>query len=99
MTCRQAAETSMIEYRLRAEGYQQQQRLEWEKARWQMFIAMQMHPYLKQKPRTPKDWIPFAWEQEEQRKEIDPSVYRMTEAEKEKLAEIFGRMKSKKDNG
>jgi hypothetical protein len=98
MTCREAAETSMTEYRLRVEGYQQRQRQEWEKARWQMFLAMQMHPYIKKKPSTPQDWIPFEWEKK-QRKEVDPSVYRMTEADKEKLAEIFGRKNKEKGNG
>lgn len=36
----------------------------WERARWQMFLVMQMHPNLKahNKPKTPTEWVRFPWE-------------------------------------
>lgn len=92
MTCEQAGYTTMKEYRLRLEGYHNEQRNEWERARWQMFLVMQMHPHIKQgqKPNTPQQWIPFPWEKEEH-KEIDPSACKLTDEQKEKLSKIFGK--------
>lgn len=90
MNAREAAETSMGEYRLRLEGYNQQQRLEWERSRWQVFLLMQMHPNIKQhnKPKTPSEWIRFEWEKEEQFAPNQP--HKITDTDREKLAEIFG---------
>lgn len=49
---------------MRGKAHQRREQAEWERARWQMFIAMQMHPYMKPhaKKKTPQAWIPFAWE-------------------------------------
>ena len=76
------------------------QRDEWERARWQMFLAMQMHPYIKQhqKAKTPQEWIAFAWERSEQRSS-DPSQFIMSKEERKAAIAMFERMKEKKNNG
>jgi hypothetical protein len=88
----------MSEYLMRCEGYQQRRRDEWERARWQMFLAMQMHPYIKQhnKAKTPQEWIEFAWEKAE-KKDKDVSQFLMTEEEKKSVMAQFEKMR--KDNG
>jgi hypothetical protein len=96
MTCEQAGRTSMTEYLLRFKGWQQEQRIEWERARWQMFLLMQMHPYIKQhnKAKTPKDWIPFEWEKtKKDRKPNAPIKCKITKKEKQRLMDIFSKMK------
>ena len=89
----------MAEYRMRYEGYQQRQREEWELARWQMFLAMQMHPYIKQqnKAKTPQAWIPFEWEKEKTPKK-DARDILMTAEERQAVIEQFRKMREK-DNG
>ena len=99
MTCEQAGYTSMAEYAMRYEGYQQRRREEWELARWQMFLAMQMHPYIKQqnKAKTPQEWIEFAWEKA-QKPTRDARDILMTAEERQAVIEQFRKMREK-DNG
>lgn len=96
MTCEQAGYTSMREFHLRIEGYQQRQRDEWDLARWQMFLAMQMHPYIKKenKAKTPQEWIEFAWERK-QEEEKDLRKYILTDEQKGKMLEKFDKLKNK----
>lgn len=58
---------SLREYNIRGKGLYEKKKEEWDVARWQMFLAMQMHPYIKshQKPKTPQSWIQFAWEKDQ----------------------------------
>lgn len=96
MTCEQAGRTSMAEYKLRLEGWHKKERIEWERARWQIFLLMQMHPNIKQhnKAKTPKEWIPFAWEiEKKERNPKAPVRCRLTKREKQKLMEIVSAMK------
>lgn len=64
LTREQAGWVSMREYILRRKGENEKERVLWERARWQMFLIMQMHPNIKEhnKPRTPEAWIRFPWE-------------------------------------
>lgn len=75
---------------MRVEGKAEEDRQKWEVARWQMFIAMQMHPYMKKgnKPSSPQRWIPFPWEKEMER-EIPKGSYKVTDSEKEKFKELI----------
>ena len=54
------------EYNLRRKGKDEREKVLWERARWQMFLTMQMHPNIKphKKPKTPQAWIRFPWEKE-----------------------------------
>lgn len=61
MTERQAAMTSVREFQLRVNGYKEKQQLEWERARWSAFSIFS--PFVKNGPRTPKQWMRFPWEQ------------------------------------
>lgn len=54
----------MREYRLLREAEERKERKAWVLARWQMFLALQMNPYVKRKPSTPALWAPFPWERE-----------------------------------
>lgn len=88
MTQEQAGWTSYTEYRQRIEGKEQEERMQWERARWQMFLLMQMHPNIKkhQKPATPQSWIRFPWEKQM----ITPDEVRpVTERMQKKLTELL----------
>lgn len=61
MTERQAAMTSVREYLLRLKAYREKQQMEWERCRWHAFSIIS--PFLKKGPKTPKQWVRFAWEQ------------------------------------
>ena len=61
MTERQAAMTSVREFQQRVNGYKEKQQLEWERARWTAFSIFS--PFVKNGPRTPKQWMRFPWEQ------------------------------------
>lgn len=52
------------EYILRRKGEDEKEKTLWERARWQMFLVMQMHPNIKahNKPKTPTEWVRFPWE-------------------------------------
>lgn len=82
----------MDEYRLRAEGKAEEERHEWERARWQMYMVVQMHPYLKQKPKTPQEWVKFPWEIEKPQEGIN---WQTSEEEAQRVREIFKHYKEK----
>lgn len=65
----------------------------WEIARWQMFTAMQMHPYMKaqNKPKKVEDWVRFPWEKEQTHE--PPTQVRVTEGEVNELERIFKELK------
>lgn len=92
MSAEQAGWTSQREFELRLKGWQERERREWERARWQMFLLMRMHPNIKdhKKPKSPQEWIPFDWERK--RKEVKasaPKRCKVTRKEINKLKEIF----------
>ena len=87
MTREAAAWCSFEEYKMRVEGMQQAERQEWERARWQVFMMMRMHPYMKQKPSTPQDFVRFPWEYEQ--KNVIPQDIHTSEDEVSRLKEIF----------
>lgn len=98
MTEEQAGRTSYREFLLRAEGHRDAERREWERARWQMFLLMQMHPNIKKhnKPKTPQEWIPFEWEKRREIRADAPRKCKVTDKEKEMLKEIFSATKKGK---
>ena len=64
-----------------------------------MFLAMQMHPYIKQhnKAKTPQEWIEFEWEKATKQKK-DMSQFLMTAEERKAVIERFQKIREK-DNG
>lgn len=52
------------EFNLRRKGEDEREKIAWERARWQMYLVMQMHPNIKphNKPKTPTEWVRFPWE-------------------------------------
>ena len=79
---------------MRRDGKIQEERIEWERARWMKFIDLQLNPNIKrgQKPSNPQKWIPFAWEKQE-RKIKPPRNLHTTQRETEILQGIFDRLK------
>jgi hypothetical protein len=67
MTEEQAGWVTLREFRTRQKAQERREQEEWERARWQMFLVMQMHPHIKkgQKPHTAQAWIRFPWEKAE----------------------------------
>lgn len=99
MTQREAALTGMLEYHQRHEGYVARERAEWERTRWQVFVMMQMHPYIKdhQKAKTPQTWIPFPWEKLEER-EVKPEDIRITASQRSTLDKMLRDFIDKRSN-
>ena len=62
MTAEQAGFTTVRELNLKAKARREAEQSRWELARWQMFLALQMQPFVKNKPKDIKAWIPFPWE-------------------------------------
>lgn len=62
MTQKQAALTGMTEYQQRREGWEKGRQEQWELTRWLAWHHYSLSPFLKQKPRTPKDIVTFPWE-------------------------------------
>ena len=91
MTEEQAGWTSYREFDLRLKGWNEKERREWERARWQMFLLMQMHPNIKQnsKPKSPQDWIPFQWERKQEKRIAAPKRCRISKKEMNRLKTIF----------
>lgn len=60
-----------------------------------MFLAMQMHPYMKphQKKRTPQAWIQFPWEQAAATTKEDREVSAEESAQLRNLVEDYKRRK------
>lgn len=100
MTEEEAGWTSYREFELRLKGYREAERSKWEVARWQMFLAMQMHPNIKkgQKPSNPQAWIPFPWEKQ-QNEPQGATIEPLTQIEITALAEIFNIDREKFSNG
>lgn len=92
MTAQQAGWCSMDEYKLRAEGKAEEERHEWERARWQVYMMAQMHPYMKQKPKSPQEFVRFPWEIEEQGK---VTVWQDSEEQTERLHDIIRNYRSR----
>ena len=67
MSREQAGWCDYEQYRMLFDDEERRAREEWERARWMMYLMMQMHPYIKahQKPGSPQAWIPFPWERKE----------------------------------
>ena len=57
----------LLEDQLKLAAQREAERSKWELARWQMFLALQMQPFIKQhsKPKTVQAWIRFPWERPE----------------------------------
>ena len=88
----EAGWVSMRQYILLREAAEQDERRKWERARWQMFLALQMNPYVKQKPSTPALWVPFAWEKDAEAaraQDGDWQVSRNEQLELDRLLEDF----------
>lgn len=64
MTAEQAGFTTIREFNHKVKARQEEQQSRWELARWQMFLALQMQPFIKShsKPKDAKAWITFPWE-------------------------------------
>lgn len=57
-----------------------------------MFLALQMNPYVKQKPSTPALWVSFAWEKDAEAaraQEGDWQVSRNEQLELDRMLEDF----------
>lgn len=76
MTTEQAGHTTVREFNLRHKARTEAERSKWELARWQMFLALQMQPFVKQhsKPKNVQAWIRFPWEQQKEVKKEDIKV-------------------------
>lgn len=87
-TLKEAALTSLEEYKLLADGYNSREQEEWERVRWRVFMEWSISPNLKRRPRKPQDVIRFPWEKEKTTdvKEVEP----LTENEIQQLSKIFG---------
>ncbi len=82
----------MREYRLLRDAAEEDERRRWERARWQMFLALQMNPYVKRKPSSPALWAPFPWEREaeaERAREADWSIGDAEQAELDRIMDEF----------
>lgn len=64
----EAGWVTLREFLARYKAAERKAQEEWERARWQMFLTMQMHPNIKphKKAKSPTDWIRFPWEKEEE---------------------------------
>lgn len=98
MTEEQAGFTTAREFNLKVKARQEEQQSRWELARWQMFLALQMQPFIKShsKPKDVKKWIIFPWEkaQEVTREEIRIQGY-----EKEQLNKMLRDFIKRQNNG
>lgn len=99
MTREQAGWTSYEEFAMRKKGKDEEVKERWEIARWQMFIAHTMHPYIKpeKKARTPQKFAPFGWDEEYERP-IPENAGVITEQEQKVLTELFSKFKDQ-NNG
>lgn len=62
MTEEQAGWTTLREFNIKAKARREAEQSRWELARWQSFLALQMQPGIKNKPKDIKAWITFPWE-------------------------------------
>lgn len=63
MNEKEAAMTSMREFLHRLKSYQNQQQLEWERARWVAYSIFS--PFIKNGPKTVRQWVRFPWEKQD----------------------------------
>ena len=98
MTESQAGWTSIREYKLRIKGYDDKEKVLWERSRWMMFLALQMQAFVKKqsKPSTPQAWIRFPWEVERW-KVVKPEECVVTAEQAEKLTMLAKRLKGKQN--
>jgi hypothetical protein len=82
----QAARTSYGEFLLLAEGRKQQDREDWERRRWEIYMHWAISPNLKRRPNKPQDVFLFPWEKVAQEVE---NAEPLTEQELCSLCEIF----------
>lgn len=78
----------MPEYVALMRGKEEEQRILWEVARWEQFMQLQMSGDIKTacKPHTITSFIRFPWDKEQEEAKV---VYKVTEAEFERLKKIF----------
>lgn len=91
MTAREAAMTSMEEFRLRVEAKDRQEQKEWERLRWQEWHQTMLNPYIKQanRPKSPKALMRFPWEDEDEVK-VKPEDCHISKEEEAALNRLFG---------
>lgn len=84
----------MEEYRMLRDGKERQMQERWELARWQMYMLMQMHPYIKKHNKNVRieDWVRFPWEVKEKVRDV-PERIGVTEEEVNELERIFNELK------
>lgn len=97
MTAEQAGWVTLREFNAKVQAWERRTQEEWERARWQMFLVMQMHPHLKphSKPKDPRTWIAFPWEK---MKEITIEDCKVTDTEKEQLGRLLELYRNRKKN-
>jgi hypothetical protein len=88
MTEEQAGFTTAREFNLKVKARQEEQQSRWELARWQMFLALQMQPFIKShsKPKDVKAWITFPWERV---KEVRKEDCKVTSDEAQQLSNLL----------
>lgn len=88
MTEEQAGFTTAREFNLKVKARQEEQQSRWELARWQMFLALQMQPFIKShsKPKDVKAWIMFPWERV---KEVRKEDCKVTSDEAQQLSNLL----------
>lgn len=102
MTERQAALTGWREYELRRKGHEEAAREEWERIRWKAWRDILLSPHIKRldKPRSPKAFLRFPWEEPEddelRRKAED---YRVSPEEEAELNRIFNELENRERQG
>lgn len=94
MTTEQAGFTTMREFNLKVKAKHEAEQAKWELARWQMFLALQMQPFIKphSKPKDAKSWITFPWERVTEIKREDCHI---TEQETEQLNKLLENFKNR----
>jgi hypothetical protein len=96
MTREQAGWCSWEEFLMRRDGKIQEERLAWERARWEKFIDLQLQPFIKagHKPKSPQQWMQFEWEKKDKAKQKQPPKrLHTTTREQEILQDIFSKLK------
>lgn len=79
----------MREYLLLHDDAEKEERRRWERARWQMFLALNMNPYVKHKPSTPERWMPFSWEKETESQRAEQGDWIVTDEESKELNKML----------
>lgn len=97
MTEREAALTSMNEYRLRIQGFEKKEQRRYELARWLAWRLMAPHFKAGRAPSTAQKYIRFAWEEpdgptteQQARQMLERS--KVTEREAAALDRLFARL-------